>query len=423
FVNTATTSNNETVRGYLAVQPVDFSAKNVKATLYTATGSYEAPVTSRVVNKGRAACLRFSDDFTPVNIEFADAEVKRICVEHWDTNGDGELSYKEAAAVTDLGDAFRASLKHPNVIITSFNELQYFKGLSTICDMAFQYFNSLSSIILPEGITRIGEDVLMGCSCLTSVIIPDSITSIGIGSFRKCSGLTSVAIPDGVTLIGSYAFNDCTSLTSIVIPDSVSNISVSFNGCSSLSLFQGKFASEDGKCLINNDGRLIAFAPYNLTSYTIPDNVTTIGAGAFFDCSGLTSIVIPDSVTTIGSSAFHGCSNLSSIVIPDSVSTIASYAFYGCSNLSSIVIPDSVTTIGSLAFYECSSLTSITIESPNPFSIDSHAFSNTNNCPIYVPNQSVEAYKTASGWSKYADRIFGIDVDGSVVGPDPQNPD
>ena len=103
FTNTATTSANETVRAYMAVQPLDFSDKVVTATLVTESGSYTAPVTSRVVNKGKAAFLRFSDDFTPVNIEFADAEVKRICVENWDTNGDGELSYKEAAAVTDLG--------------------------------------------------------------------------------------------------------------------------------------------------------------------------------------------------------------------------------------------------------------------------------------------------------------------------------
>jgi hypothetical protein len=92
------------------------------------------------------------------------------------------------------------------------------------------------------------------------------------------------------------------------------------------------------------------------TEFVIPDSVTTIGDGAFFDCSSLTSVVIPDSVTTIGDTAFAVCDSLTSVVIPDSVTTIGDRAFAVCDSLTSVVIPDSVTTIGDYAFEDCDSL-------------------------------------------------------------------
>ena len=114
-------------------------------------------------------------------ITFADNAVKTICVANWDTNGDGELSMAEAAAVTELGDVFKG-----NEEITSFDELQYFTGL-----------------------TSIEKDAFAGCTNLTSVTIPNSVTSIGNGAFFDCSGLTSVEIPNSVTSIGRWAFSSC----------------------------------------------------------------------------------------------------------------------------------------------------------------------------------------------------------------------
>jgi hypothetical protein len=116
FKNTATTQANETVRAYMAVQPVDFSKKFVTATLCTENGRYSAPVQSRVVNKGKAAFLRFSDDFLPV-IDFEDGELGSICVDNWDTDGDSELGYIEAASATDFGNTFTGTS------IISFDEL------------------------------------------------------------------------------------------------------------------------------------------------------------------------------------------------------------------------------------------------------------------------------------------------------------
>ena len=146
----------------------------------------------------------------------------------------------------------------------------------------------------------------------------------------------------------------------------------------------------------------------SLTSVTIPSSVTSIGSNAFSHCSGLTSVTIPDSVTNIGSMAFASCSSLTSVTIPDSVTSISDFAFEFCTSLTSVTIPNSVTSIGGYAFFKCSSLTSVTVNTLTPPVLYINAFDSTNNCPIYVPAQSVDAYKSATNWSTYASRIHAI---------------
>ena len=261
-------------------------------------------------------------------------------------------------------------------------------GTKVICDSAFAWCKSLTSITIPDSVTIIGDGAFSMCRDLwnitipasvkemrgnsfsewngwlsnkspcfryedgvlfsknkdriiafrrlnaTSYVIPDCVTSIGDSAFECCSSLASITIPDSVTSIGDGAFSWCESLTDITIPDSVTGIGDrAFWGCKSLK------------------------------SITIPDSVTRIGDSAFEYCSSLSSITIPDSVTRIGNSAFWGCSLLTSITIPDNVTSIGDSAFCGCKSLWSIVIPDSVTSIGDRAFRECSSLTSINIPS------------------------------------------------------------
>ena len=311
-------------------------------------------------------------------------------------------------------------------------------SVTAIGGYAFNGCSSLISITIPDNVTTIEGYAFFECSSLTSVTIPDSLTSIGDSAFSLCSSLTSVTIGDSVTAIGECAFWVCSSLTSVTIPDSVTTIGdAAFARCSNLREFNGKYVSKDGRCLIFN-GTLNSFAPAGLTEYTIPDGVTNIGQNAFDWCSSLTSITIGDGVTTIGTWAFGDCSSLTSVTIPDSVTTIDVNAFCNCSGLTSVTIPDSVTTIGYGVFVNCSSLTSVTISNSvttigeaafawcecltsvyckavipptvNIFDGDWSAF--YNNAPdrkIYVPTESVEVYKSATGWSDYADAIVGYD--------------
>lgn len=192
---------------------------------------------------------------------------------------------------------------------------------------------------------------------MRSAVIGDCINTVYFGAFEECENLTSVTIADTVTTIKNNAFNQCYSLQSVVIPS----------------------------------------------------GVTSIENGVFNACSGITSVTIPDTVTTIGSAAFNYCLSLSSVTIPSSVTYIMASAFEYCRALQNVEIPSGVTRIGHDAFKDCTSLQSITCRATTPPELYIGGnFDNTNNCPIYVPAQSVNAYKSASIWNAYADRIQPI---------------
>jgi len=164
------------------------------------------------------------------------------------------------------------------------------------------------------------------------------------------------------------------NIKQVIIGDGVTTIGVSaFHGCSSL------------------------------TSVTIPNSVTTIGSSAFSGCSSLTSVTIPNSVTTIEGGAFYGCSSLTSVTIPNNVTEIGYYAFQSCSSLASVTIGNGVTTIGSAAFYDCKNVKQIISEAVTPPNCALYAFDgiNTNECKLFVPKNSIDAYKRASGWGHF----------------------
>ena len=252
---------------------------------------------------------------------------------------------------------------------------------------------SITSVVLSDGVTSIGEYAFEDCSSLTSITIPNSVTSIGGSAFSNCSSLTSITIPNSVTSIGYYAFRGCYSLPVI---DNIHYADTYLVGAVNKTL--STFSIKEGTRWIGD----YAFESCSsLTSITIPKSVTSIGYGVFYDCSSLTSIKvddnntaycdingvlfdktittliqypvgktdtsysIPGSVTSIGDNAFSGCSSLTSVTIPNSVTTIGWSAFYNCSGLTSVTIPSSVTSIERNAFAGCSGLTSIIVESEN----------------------------------------------------------
>ena len=138
-----------------------------------------------------------------------------------------------------------------------------------------------------------------------------------------------------------------------------------------------------------------------LTSVTIPNSVTSIGDATFRDCSSLTSVTIPNSVTTIGISAFQYCKGLTSVTIGNSVTSIGAHAFGFCIRLTSVTIPNSVTSIGKNAFYGCSGLTSVIVEWKTPINITSDVFTNRANATLYVPQGCKSAYKAADYWKEF----------------------
>ena len=277
--------------------------------------------------------------------------------------------------------------------------------------------NYSGAVVIPEKfnykgvmytVTSIGEYAFYDCWNLVSVTIPNSVIIIETGAFNGCSGLTSVTIPNSVTSIGDYAFSYCTGLTSVTIPNSVTSISNSaFESCS------------------------------GLTSVTIPNSVTSIGDYAFSYCTDMTSVTIPNSVTTIGEYAFWSCIGLTSVhitdiaawckisfgsnplenachlflngeeikdlVIPNSVTAIGDHAFNFCTGLTSVTIPNSVTTIEEYAFSYCTGLTSVISKMENPCHLNDDCFPTDvfYNATLYVPEGTVDKYKSTDYWNKF----------------------
>ena len=299
------------------------------------------------------------------------------------------------------------------------------KGIKQIAGSAFSGCSSLTSITIPNSVTSIGEWAFNDCSSLTSVhitdlaawckisfgsananplyyahniylngelvkdlVIPNSVTSIGGNAFRGCSSLTSITIPNSVTSIGEWAFEGCSSLTSVTIPNSVTSIGeYAFMDCSSLTSVHITDLAAWCK---------ISFGSANANPLYYAHNI-------YLNGELVKDLVIPNSVTSIGDGAFCDCSSLTSVTIPNSVTSIGNWAFEGCSSLTSITIPNSVISIGWAAFRNCSSLTSVTVEAETPPTLGNSVFISTNNCPIYVPCGTLDDYKTA--WSAYASRI------------------
>ena len=362
--------------------------------------------------------------------------------------------------------------------------------VTSIGDWAFRSCDSLTSITIPEGVTSIGDWAFAGCYALaevynysnvtgnlpsyakiiynasdltgekpetrikdnngvryyddgkntvvalyplskdiTTVSLDSRIIEIQPGAFSSCDSLTSITIPSSVTSIGNYAFEDCYALAEVYnyspsITVNLGETSYSNNG------YLGQYAKvvynesdltgekpETRITIVDNvqyydyGDDFIALVPAvargTLTEVTLDSRTTEINQYAFYICNDLVSVAILDSVTSIGWYAFSDCVSLTSVSIPASVTSIGSYAFRQCTSLTSITIPEGVTSIGSGAFRDCSNLASITVNAITPPTLGSNAIpsSETN---IYVPEESVDAYETASGWSNYSSKISAI---------------
>ena len=318
-------------------------------------------------------------------------------------------------------------------------------GVACIGNRMFEGCNGLSHVTIPDSVMSIGAEAFSGCEDLTitmpqslcsrrlcdlcnyeslqsirHIVIAEGVTSIGREAFAMCQGLVSVTIPNSVTAIGANAFAGCGRLVSVVIPDSVTSIEDgAFNSCNgliSISVADGNpvYASVNG-LLLTKDGKTLVQGVNG--DVVIPSCVAVVGRGAFSGCSGLTSVTIPDSVTSVEDSAFSGCSGLTSITIPDRVTSVGNRAFYGCSGLVDVVLGEGVTNIAYWAFNYCRNLKNVVFKGNAP-EVGNAAFSSVDpSCTAWVKRGStgwgVEIPGTWNGIKiAYSDRRITFDANG-----------
>ena len=211
-------------------------------------------------------------------IQFKDAKVKAICVQNWDTNDDGELSYGEAAKVTSIRKFFRGTT------IQSFDELQYFTSIDEIGVEAFKQCKNLTSITIPQNVIWIEEYAFSECSQLNIIIIPESVTWIAKYAFYSPPNLITITLTTGLIIMDDFIFSNCAKLTNVSIPNSVTSMGHSiFDDC----------------C--------------NLTRINIPNSVTSMGNNVFWGCTSLIEATIGNNITSIKENVFRNCSCLQKI--------------------------------------------------------------------------------------------------------------
>ena len=311
--------------------------------------------------------------------------------------------------VTSIGDsAFE--------ICTQLSSVTIGNGVTTIPQQCFNGCTSLQSVSIGSGVTTIAPAAFYECA-LTSLTIPDNVVSISanaapsFGSFQNCTHLSALTLSSGLTTLGSWAFYGCTALQNVVIPQSVTNMgehTFAYSGLQSVTV----------NC--SNTGQWTFEGCSGLTSHTL-NGVTIIGARAFSECGALTNITIPDGVTSIGNYAYVTCTGLTdTVTIPDTVTTIGNSAFAGCRRLDHVIIGSGVTSIGDKAFDGCVGLDDVKLYPTVPPTLGASGgvclVFDDNNCPLYVPSQSVSTYKDTGWWrTTYQTRIQAM--------PEPQGND
>lgn len=277
-----------------------------------------------------------------------------------------------------------------------------------------EYVSTDNQIVTPASANGFGARLISNTyeQSLGTITFASPVTAIGERAFWNCTTLQAIALPLRVRSIDDSAFSGCSNLGGINIPPSVMDVgNGAFAYCNNLEIFNGKYSTIDGRCLII--GRtLVAFAPAGLTTYTIPDGVREIGGGAFEGAQSLAGIGIPATVTDIDERAFAYCLSLDNITIPSGVTELDPSTFEGCSALATVILPATLKEIDARVFYGCTALQDIYCRATTPPEIAAGTFDNIQStAKIYVPTSALTAYQAAHNWDNYASHIEGYEFE------------
>jgi hypothetical protein len=352
--------------------------------------SIYVPASSVDAYKTASVWSNYAERIKPIEeeeiIEFADSDIKACLVAAFDSNNDGEISKREAAAVTSLQGVFQVGQYGSPTSYKSFDEFQYFTSVKKIETDLFWHWGSLESIVLPEGLETIEPEAFTNCIKLTDINFPSTLTKIGSSAFFGCDGLTSVHIPENVMELGHSVFQACHYLQS----------------------FSGKFSSADGYCLIV-DGVLNSFAYAGLTDYTFPSSITSFGYSALRNCRFNGSLTLGPNVKRLEAEAFAYTSYIKKLTLNEGLEYIGGSAFRGLGRNMELIVPSTVNSMGQGSFASSFSRVIFTSAVPPQGSSGmlTDSYSKTT-FPVFVPAGSLEAYKSADYWSDYFGRIFSM---------------
>ena len=318
--------------------------------------------------------------------------------------------------------------------------------VTTIGGNAFRSCYGLrGTFTIPEGVVTLMAQSFYNCTMIAELALPNTLQTIEGGAMSTLSNLTAITIPSSVTSIANNAIISTPKVESIVVDQNNTTYN-SFNNCNAIVETTTKkviCGCKNTDLSASNIEAIDSYAFYGhteLTNIHIPSNITSIASLAF-RCINVTAItvdssnvnyyssgdcliekkddaysvvvgcknsVVPNEVKKIGSNSFAQ-QPITSITLPVNTTSLLSTAFSGCTSLRSITMNGQVTSIGTSCFNGCTSLTSITIYATVPPSIPSNAFTSVpSTCEINVPQESVTAYKKASGWSSRANKISAI---------------
>ncbi len=407
-------------------------------------------------------------DIPDGNIEFRDPVAKYACVEKFDTDSDGELSYREASMVTDIAGLFRDW-----ETVSYFDELKYFIRV-TSTEGVFEGLKYLKSITIPEHITTLGS--FAGCTSLKEVYLPEGLKAIPEWTFWHCTSLETIELPSALEIIGDWSFYEDVSLRTLTFPESLKRIERAFGGCTGLEslsfpegiILNGSFLDCTGLREINLpkncklDGAFVGCG--SLTHITIPEGAElleafvgcsqlrdvvfesgakSVGDATFRRCTSLEEFDFPEGISVYGKQIFDGCSALRRVHLPSGMTELGNYFFAGCVSLQEVNIPDSVTSLGNNVFEDCDmtgggegvsaidipesvktlgqypfgKIRHIILRSKSLVSIAENTF-DTGTVRVYVPSSLVPMYKARTYWNLLSAYVYPIE-EYPVTSPSP----